>query len=439
MSILQEIMKRTRLFVPIMTVIFKLAGLIPLAEITELLLLIEYMRHLTDISVTILRPISVLDVPTRGGSGASGTWGISITGNATSETLSTVTSRGATTGSQITVSTSNSGSMYTGIKAGSGYSDGVSGATFRSITDHPSGGSFGFATYYGGSSGTNSFYVSSSGSGYFKETLSINQTTPVAKLVVNNEGTINTTTPGLNVYNLHLSPGAGTTDYATGITFGANTGSGNNAQAGIYVQYAGSYGTKMYLATTDSFASGSKTAISIDHSGNVNVVRGALTQGGNQVLHAGNYTSYTAHIGNGTLTLNTNSGAGLTGTASFSANQSGATTFTVTSNATSANTAGAIVQRGGSGEIYLTNIYNSGWFRNQNSGEGVYNTTNDTHFVSAGNRYWHFNTRNGSTQTSGGLVLYNQFQSTEDVATGRKGALIWNADGFGLVNGEIGQ
>ena len=53
---------------------------------------------------------------------------------------------------------------------------------------------------------------------------------------------------------------------------------------------------------------------------------------------------------NGTLSLGV-SGTGLSGSASFTANQSGASTFTVTSNATSANTASAIVARDASGNF----------------------------------------------------------------------------------------
>jgi hypothetical protein len=53
---------------------------------------------------------------------------------------------------------------------------------------------------------------------------------------------------------------------------------------------------------------------------------------------------------NGTLTLAV-SGIGLSGSASFTANQSGASTFTVTSNATSVNTNNTIVARDGSGNF----------------------------------------------------------------------------------------
>lgn len=55
-------------------------------------------------------------------------------------------------------------------------------------------------------------------------------------------------------------------------------------------------------------------------------------------------------IGNGTLTMNV-SGIGLSGSSSFTANQSGAATFTVTSNATSANTASTVVARDASGNF----------------------------------------------------------------------------------------
>jgi hypothetical protein len=58
----------------------------------------------------------------------------------------------------------------------------------------------------------------------------------------------------------------------------------------------------------------------------------------------------TSDIGNGTLSLGV-SGNGLSGTASFTANQTGGTTFTVASNATSANTVSTIVFRDGSGNF----------------------------------------------------------------------------------------
>ena len=105
---------------------------------------------------------------------------------ATSETLATVTGRGASTSTQITVATAAGGSMYTGRKAGSSYGDGVSGATFKSITDNSQSfaTSYAFAAYYSGSSGINSFYVSSNGDGYFSGSVGIGTTSPNSKLEV---------------------------------------------------------------------------------------------------------------------------------------------------------------------------------------------------------------------------------------------------------------
>lgn len=113
------------------------------------------------------------------------------------------------------------------------------------------------------------------------------------------------TTPGSGVGNIHIGTTSAVASTGGAITFGArDTGSGLNAQAGIYVVSDGSYGTKMFLATTDSYAAGSKVAISIDHSGNVDISRGALRQGGNQVLHAGNVSTYALPIAGGTITSN---------------------------------------------------------------------------------------------------------------------------------------
>jgi hypothetical protein len=105
---------------------------------------------------------------------------------ATNETLGTVTGRGASTSTQITVATATGGSMYTGRKAGSSYGDGVSGATFKSITDNSQSfaTSYAFAAYYSGSNGINSFYVSSAGDGYFSGSVGIGTTSPGEKLTV---------------------------------------------------------------------------------------------------------------------------------------------------------------------------------------------------------------------------------------------------------------
>jgi hypothetical protein len=94
-------------------------------------------------------------------------------------------------------------------------------------------------------------------------------------LSVSYQAAINTTTPGTTRYGIHLQ-GQTTADQANGITWNGGTGT-TGAQAGIYVQGSGSYGTKMYIATTDSYATGSQTAISIDHVGAVQIARNNLT------------------------------------------------------------------------------------------------------------------------------------------------------------------
>jgi hypothetical protein len=83
----------------------------------------------------------------------------------------------------------------------------------------------------------------------------------------------NEITPGLVRGALHFDPvGDGANNTGNAITFGASdTGSGATANAGIYTRSDGTYGTKMYFATTDSYALGSKARMMIDHSGKVGI------------------------------------------------------------------------------------------------------------------------------------------------------------------------
>ena len=105
------------------------------------------------------------------------------------------------------------------------------------------------------------------------------------------------TTQGTGQGNIHLDPdsssGSGDTNHKGGaITFGASdNNAGTTAQAGIYTRTDGSYGTKMYFATTDSYASGSKTAMKIDHSGNVTVTRGNFYLGNVDTSSSSEYTA----------------------------------------------------------------------------------------------------------------------------------------------------
>ena len=105
---------------------------------------------------------------------------------------------------------------------------------------------------------------------------------------------------------------------------------------------------------------------------------------------------------NGTLTLGV-SGTGLSGSATFTADQSGNSTFTVTSNATNANTAGAIVARDGSGN------FSAGTITAALSGNATTATTlqtartiNGTSFNGSANITITANTPNSVTFNNGG-------------------------------------
>jgi len=94
------------------------------------------------------------------------------------------------------------------------------------------------------------------------------------RIYIEQQGTNwNETTPGLGIGALHFDPvGDGADNTGNAITFGASdASSGTTANAGIYTRSDGSFGTKMYFATTDSYATGSKTRMTIRSDGNVGI------------------------------------------------------------------------------------------------------------------------------------------------------------------------
>ncbi len=98
----------------------------------------------------------------------------------------------------------------------------------------------------------------------------IGTTNPVTKLHIEGASVNwNEMVPGKNYGTIHLSTGTSLDHYGNAITWGASDA--GNAQAGIYVRSDGSYGTKMYFATTDSYVTGSKTRLFIGHNGNVGI------------------------------------------------------------------------------------------------------------------------------------------------------------------------
>jgi hypothetical protein len=126
------------------------------------------------------------------------------------------------------------------------------------------------------------------------------------------------------------------------ITFGTTDISFTQiSSAAIY-----SAGTGLDLTGTVFSHDDTSSQASVNNSGNTFIQDVTLDGFG----HVTALTSATAVINDGTLTMAT-SGTGLSGSASFTANDSDNVTFTVTSNATNANTAGAIVARDGSGNF----------------------------------------------------------------------------------------
>jgi hypothetical protein len=112
-------------------------------------------------------------------------------------------------------------------------------------------------------------------------------------------------------------------------------------------------GNATTATTATNLAGGSAGTVPYQSAANTTAMLAAGSSG--QVLQsngasAPSWVAATAAANNGTLTMAV-SGTGLSGSASFTANQAGASSFTVTSNATSANTVSAIVARDASGNF----------------------------------------------------------------------------------------
>ena len=133
----------------------------------------------------------------------------------------------------------------------------------------------------------------------------VNTTTPVEIL---NTGTLqlhgnsanwSETYPGHTKGTIHLDPDSNTDHFGNAITFGASDhNNGESTTAGIYLRTDGSYGSKMYLATSDSYATGAKMAMRINHAGHIHAIRGYITSqvpafnayySGNSFAPGGNY------------------------------------------------------------------------------------------------------------------------------------------------------
>jgi hypothetical protein len=241
--------------------------------------------------------------PTLTGGNASGTWGINITGSASTATsASNSNTVGGLSPSQFFNNMGNNHSTYTDFNSVPGFGTyyvqgstnsptGISGNQFYGFTiglgnEYPYG-TYGSQIYYPrrAQNGDTYIYVRDMEAGSWTSwtkvkagyadtagSVSSISATSATGIQTNYLAGINTTTPGQTTYGIAFS-GSSSPDNAQGITWGW---SGTAAQAGIYVQSSGSYGTKMYFGTTDSFATGSKTSMSIDHVGVVQIPRNYL-------------------------------------------------------------------------------------------------------------------------------------------------------------------
>ena len=107
-------------------------------------------------------------------------------------------------------------------------------------------------------------------------------------------------------------------------------------------------------------------------------------------------------VNNGTLTLAV-SGNGLSGSQSFTANQSSNATYTVTSNATNANTPSTIVYRDASGNFSAGSITASNFLGNATSSTNSTNTTNILNYLNS-NEIFKFRSTN-AINVSGQILI----------------------------------
>jgi hypothetical protein len=109
-------------------------------------------------------------------------------------------------------------------------------------------------------------------------------------------------------------------------------------------------GTAAGLSTTLAIGSGGTGQVTANSAFNALAPAQGASSGKFLTTDGTNTSWGVVSIGDGTLTMAV-SGVGLSGSQTFTANQSSAAAFTVTSNATSANTASTIVARDASGNF----------------------------------------------------------------------------------------
>ena len=385
--------------------------------------------------------------PTLTGGNASGTWGINVTGN-------------ATTASSTPFLSSLGNYVWSASTLPSAYSTGITNSFVNDATGFQSYGSVMNMKAYTGGGGSLQLYTPYSPT-YGGIGLQVRFGNYDAGDAWTGWKTL-LASDNYSSYALPLSGGTLTGDLRLD---GVGTGTRRiyisefaTDAYGAVVAYD-SVGDQMYIGTRNGSASDIK-AIEINRGSNGINIPGAITQNGSQVLTAGNYSSYAFPVSGGSLTtgatnnlfvgrnstataynsislngspadasnmgmtgggntdstlyinspgninLRTNSfgqsftlsSSGFSGNAAtasatlMSSGRTDSTAYPVVWATTGANSqmysCNAVTIRSSDGALNASQFYASGWFRNDNTNSGLYNSTTTQHWSSQTNGYW---------------------------------------------------
>jgi hypothetical protein len=104
--------------------------------------------------------------------------------------------------------------------------------------------------------------------------------------------------PGTARGTIHIDPGSAEDHWGGAITFGASDASGGNtAQAGLYTRTDGSYGSKMYFATSDNYTTGSTNRMGIMWNGNVGIGTSTTVYAPTSKVHVDDGSWTRLHLG----------------------------------------------------------------------------------------------------------------------------------------------
>lgn len=333
---------------------------------------------------------------------------ISLSGNLTVSAAATVS--GTNTGDQTITLTGDVTGSGTGSFATTLANSGVTAGTYNNVTVNAKGLVTG---------GSNVSYLTS-----YTETDTLATVTGRGNTTTTRIG-VATSTP----INFVTAGNAGTwlggiQDATTGWSI-SNNGLGLKADDSTYAGIVLATGNGLlYFGRTQAAGVGTMTSWLEVSSGLVANFKGSRPQfnGSNLAL-----VSELPTVNNGTLTLAV-SGTGLSGSASFTANQSGNTTFTVTSNATSANTASAIVARDASGNFSAGAITSIGLYGTNystlTSGAGTGTAVYDT-ITTSGNRLYQV-VISGNPNSAGSGSYLDWIYGKLIIGTGWNGSTVVN-------------